>query len=307
MILKIFDKNPNSPEPGESANKSATIRVIGDRASGKTTYMAALARWPNANANSPVQSVMPINEEGEELIRKAQNILEQGLQMEPTMLNSAEDLKDYSLSIVLKEQFSWRGLKNNLTPSLVTLNINCKDYAGEFFGDLLHHAGDSVLEAYLDDCVEADGLMLLFDGNARKRDVEYANGVDKLLMALDRSDINAKKRRIAMVLTKCEIPDLWTSQHQSNPAKLSEARFPQTYRKLKSWQDIGSGQVDFFVCSAFGVLGAKYPEPNSKKVTRDEYGMKSVIKDPKRWRPFGLVSPIYWLCSGQRHKDLEKD
>jgi hypothetical protein len=302
----VFSDNVES----QYIDKSATIRVIGPRASGKTTYMAALARWVNANVDSPVQSVNVGNVDTEELVYKAQNILEQGLPMEPTMLN----LKEYLLSIVLKVQPSHRWFKKNST-SFVALSIAYKEYSGEFFSDLLHNAGDFVLGVYLEDCAKADGLMLLFDGNTRRRDAEYANGVDNLLASLDRfninrsldrSNINSMKRRIVMVLTKCEVPDLWASQHQSSSAKLAEARFPQTYRKLKSWQDSGSGQVEFFVCSAFGVLGAKYPEPNSKKM-QDEYGMKSVIKDPKRWRPFGLVAPIYWLCTGQRHKDLEKD
>ena len=79
---------------------NAVLRVIGDRASGKTTYMASLARWPNADPSSPVQTVIPVNEEGEELIAKAQNILEQGLELEPTDLSaSAIDVKDYTLSI----------------------------------------------------------------------------------------------------------------------------------------------------------------------------------------------------------------
>ena len=37
------------PEPRQS---SAVLRVIGDRGSGKTAYMASLARWPNADGRS---------------------------------------------------------------------------------------------------------------------------------------------------------------------------------------------------------------------------------------------------------------
>jgi hypothetical protein len=294
-LTKIQTQAKYSSQPIQS---NAVVRIIGDRASGKTTYMASLARWPNADASSPVQTVTPINEEGSQLVEKAQNILEQGLELEPTQLNaSALDVNDYTLTIALK--------KAKVGSSQLTLNISCKDYAGEFFTDLLHQAGNSQLEDYLEDCLQATGIMFLIDGTTYRKDSEYANGLDKFLMAVDRTDITAAKRRIAVVLTKCEQPDLWINRHQ--PAYLASARFPQVYRKLQSWQQMGAGSVDYFTTSAFGMLGTRYQEPNSKQLSRGRDGTTSVLKDPKRWRPFGLVAPIYWLCTGDRHKELDKD
>ena len=302
--LKTNQKK-GSTEP-QSIDKDAVLRVIGDRGSGKTAYMASLAYWPNADPNSPVQSVIPVGDEGNELITKAQNILEQGLELEPTDLNAmAQDVKDYTLSIVLKGQFSWKDAKATLRSQLVKLNISCKDYAGEFFSDLLHKTGDSRLEDYLEDCLQASGIMFLVDGTTHRKDAEYANGLDKFLMALDRTDIGMSKRRIAFVMSKCEQSELWVNRHK--PRELAIMRFPQVHRKLQSWENMGGGQVDYFTTSAFGMLGSRFPEPNSKRLTRDRDGTTSIIKDPKRWRPFGLVAPIYWLCTGDRHKDLDKD
>ncbi len=290
----------------EAVQSNAVLRVIGDRAAGKTTYMASLARWPNADPSSPVQTVTSINEEGSELVTKAQNILEQGLELEPTRLDaSALDVKDYTLSIALKGQFSWKNSQVSLSSQLLTLNISCKDYAGEFFTDLLHQAGNSQLEDYLEDCLQATGIMFLIDGTTYRKDSEYANGLDKFLMAVDRTEMIAAKRRIALVLTKCEQTDLWVNRHQ--PAYLASARFPQVHRKLQSWQQLGAGNVDYFTTSAFGMLGTRFQEPNSKQLSRSRDGTTSVLKDPKRWRPFGLVAPIYWLCTGDRHKELDKD
>ncbi len=82
-MFNLF-KNKNQP-PLQS---SAVLRIIGDRTSGKTTYMASLARWPNADPDSPVQAVTAVDEGGEDLINKAQNILEQGLQLEQTDLRT---------------------------------------------------------------------------------------------------------------------------------------------------------------------------------------------------------------------------
>lgn len=305
-MLDWLTKRKTTQGTSEAIQSNGVLRVIGDRASGKTTYMASLARWPNAEPSSPVQNVTPVNEEGEELIAKAQNILEQGLELEPTDLNaSAIDVKDYTLSISLKGQFSWKNPKASAPSQLVTLNISCKDYAGEFFTDLLYQAGDSRLQDYLEDCLQATGIMFLIDGTTHRKDSEYANGLDKFLMALDRTDIGAEKRRVSLVMTKCEQPELWIKRHQ--PRELAAARFPQVNRRLQSWQQMGAGSVEFFTTSAFGMLGTRYPEPNSKRINRDRNGTTSVLKDPKRWRPFGLVAPIYWLCTGDRHKELDKD
>ncbi|NEP03033.1 MAG: hypothetical protein F6K58_31170 [Symploca sp. SIO2E9] len=309
MFDKLLRKNKSGkkilPQPTQL---SATVRVIGDRKSGKTTYMAALARWPGADpSTSPVQTVTPINEDGEALITKAKNILEQGEQLEGTPLDAnVDEVKDYSIQITLKDQFSWRRLKTSVGQSLVRLNINCKDYSGEFFQDVLYQSGTPLLQDYLDDCLQANGIMLLVDGLANRKDAEYANGLDKFLIELDRAEKGVGKRRIALVITKCEQPELWVNQNQ--PKYVANARFPQVMKTLGAWEKSGPGSVDCFTSSAFGMLGERYPEPNMKRIRRDREGIKeSILKHPQRWKPFGLVAPIYWLCTGERHRKLDQE
>jgi hypothetical protein len=304
--MKAFDwLKPKAPELKDA---NAEIRVIGDRSAGKTAYMASLAYWPNAKADSPVQSVTPVGnqEASAQLMNMAQNILEQGLELEPTPLEATVDeVKDYGLSIVLKEQFSLKNLQRGLSSSAIRLNVNCKDYSGEFLRDLINKTGDPRLVDYLEDCVVATGLLLLVDGTSHRKDKDYAIGLEKFLAALDRVDINPKQRRVAFAVSKCELSQLWVSRHE--PRKLTQRRFPLMQNKLENWVDRGGGEVDYFATSAFGTLGTNYPEPNSIEKQRNRQGTTSIIRDPKRWRPFGLVSPIYWLCTGQRHKELDKD
>lgn len=282
------------------------IRVIGDRASGKTAYMASLAYWPNANPASPVQSITSYGdkEAGVELIAQAQNILEQGLQLEATDLNgTVAAVKDYGLSIVLKKQFSLRNA--SLRSRVVKLNINCKEYAGEFFSDLIYKRGDPLLDDYLEDCKIATGILLLVDGTTHRKDAIYANGLEKFFQELDRAELDEKKRRLAFTFSKSEQSQLWVSRH--HPRQLATRRFPLVQKRLETWQKINGGEVDYFTTSAFGTIGHNYPEPNATQIARDRDGTTSVIRDPKRWRPFGLVSPLYWLCTGQRHQELDKD
>ncbi|MFM7790806.1 MAG: hypothetical protein ACKO90_22705, partial [Microcystis panniformis] len=105
--------------------------------------------------------------------------------------------------------------------------------------------------------------------------------------ALDRVDINPKQRRVAFAVSKCELSQLWVSRHE--PRKLTQRRFPLMQNKLENWVDRGGGEVDYFATSAFGTLGTNYPEPNSIEKQRDRQGTTSIIRDPKRWRPFGLI------------------
>jgi GTPase SAR1 family protein len=307
--MQIFDWLKNlsqSPQTNNNISERATIRVVGDRASGKTTYMAALARWPNANLNSPVQDIVPINEDGNTLISIAQNILEQGLEIEPTFAsNNVMDLKDYQLRIILKRSFSLRNPRLDSVSQQITLDINCKDYAGEFFSDLLNKIGDPVLNEYINDCLQASGIMVLIDGTSRKYQ-DIAASIDKFLVALDNSNCNnldRRKLRIALVVTKCEQPDLWVNRQR--PKEITRAISSQVLSKLQAWQQSGRGSVEYFSASAFGMLGTNSPAPNFTKVRASRDGLAAIIKDPKRWRPFGLVSPIYWLCTGERLRELD--
>ena len=284
----------------QEENLSGELRVIGDRGSGKTTYMAALARWPNTNPDSPVETVTPANRDGENLIKQARNKLEQGLPLPPTQLrNDVLEIKDYSLRIALK-----RSMGKQLQKT-VNLDISCKDYPGEFFSDLLHQQmGSPLLQNYIDDCLLASGILLLVDGNANDRDKvsQYALGIERLRVAMERSQTERKRRRIALVLTKCELPDLYINRDR--PRYLAEARFDKVVQRLEAWQSSGAVSIDYFRASAFGMLGGS-DRGNSKQIRRDRNGVASALQDPTKWRPFGLVSPIYWLCTGKRHPQLD--
>jgi hypothetical protein len=48
-------------------------------------------------------------------------------------------------------------------------------------------------------------------------------------------------------------------------------------------------------------------EGNYKLLNREQGGTQSVIRYPKQWRPFGLVAPLYWLCTNERHPALDQD
>jgi hypothetical protein len=306
-MRKIFGGFGRKGQPQISTD-NLDLRVIGARGSGKTAYVAALALWPNANPDSPVQSVEAFTEDGQKLIDNARKILGTGLELEPTSVEQGlkvESYPNYAIRILLKPQFSLSQVsKNGLSYSLEMV-VNCKDYPGEFFNDIVHKPGDRILNDYLDDCITASGIVILLDGSTYFKDGEYANSLSKFLLALDRHAAGGMPRRIALAISKCEQPELWVNRH--DPKLIAQARFKQVCRKLEGWQSYGNGEVEYFALSAFGTLGKQFPEANAVRISRERDKTSSHLKDPDKWRPFGLVSPIYWLCTGKRHKQLDKD
>ena len=77
---------------------SGDIRVIGPRASGKTTFMAALVHWQNSDPdNSPIQSITPTDSaDTQRLQGMATDILENSQALPPTRL---EEIILYNLTI----------------------------------------------------------------------------------------------------------------------------------------------------------------------------------------------------------------
>ncbi|NEQ69113.1 MAG: hypothetical protein F6J86_03350 [Symploca sp. SIO1B1] len=304
-----FVRNDISPSRNIPEVLSAVVSVIGDRLSGKTAYIATLARWPGDDSStSPVQQVKPINDDTEELITDAENILEQGEMFAGTdFYLRAYEIPSYSLNIVLKDLFSKQQPWIGVSSPVIELNIICKEYSGDFFKRVLHQANEPLFQDYLEDCVKASGIMLLVDGLANHKDREYANILNKFLIELERVEAGMRKRRIALVITKCDQPELWVNRHQ--PRQITRIRFPQVMKKLQAWEQSGAGNFNCFATSVLGMLGEQYPEPNVRYVMDNSgHGTRpSVLKNPQRWKPFGLIAPLYWLCTGERHMKLEQD
>lgn len=272
--------------------QTKTIRVIGDRAAGKTTYITALACLSTDDPDSPVKRVVPIGEATERLVRNAKECLEQKQEISPN--DYGDGIEE---SYIFKIEFKERTLPNSYASSL---EIECKDYPGEFFRDLVERKNTVLLERYIKDCVEAEGtgILILLDGTAR-RDQYYAECIREFLIQLDRySPKNTQTRRVAVALTKCDMSELWI--HRYNPKEKIMARFEALHGKL---QNSNSITLNYFATSAYGMLGNENETSNSKIVRSDDNGTRAVIREPdsRLWRPFGIVEPFYWLYTGKRY------
>jgi GTPase SAR1 family protein len=276
---------------------SPDIRIVGPRSAGKTTFMAALARWPNSKSESPILSVKPFGDDAVNLINMAQDILEQGLSFAPSRLDAdANNLPLYSLLIELKPAF--------LINRNIRFQISCRDYAGEVIRELRSGVSTFDLSTYLDDCANSSGLLLLLDGSSIE-DKQYSQAFARLQTELAERlvgrDISLRNYRIAVVFNKAELSQVWINRNQID--KFVNLRFPKTKATLQEWSRTWGCSVNYFFCSAFGMKGSP-PQPNFKKQARDDGGTYGVIANPSVWRPFGLVAPIYWLYTGKDDQRL---
>jgi hypothetical protein len=269
------------------------IYVIGPRASGKTTYLAALAYQPSRakqkNKNFKVQA---LNEETRELADKAENIIVEGASLEPTekYVRTIDDLKVYSFMIEIERK--WQKTEK--------INLAVRDYPGLIFDELESVSADPLHEEYINECLSKDsqGCLILL--------TEWKQGTDKFYKRVFKRFINLMDKqerlydlRLAVAMSKCERGELWPGRLDPEN-DLFAIHFPETLSFLKD--NIPPKNLQFYAISTFGVLRNKDPRPNRK----EELGTKgrySVLREPDNWSPYGMISPLYWLSTGKMMKE----
>ena len=151
----------------------------------------------------------------------------------------------------------------------------------------------SFTEYYDDLFSDIGGYFLPIDGTSHREDEVYAKSLEKF--TTDLTQRNPQGCRIAFTVTKCDLSELWVNR--DDPRGLVQRLFPKMYEILENWTQEDKGKVEYFTTSSFGVFG-KYCEPNS--IIQSESGRAfAVIRNPQEWQPFGLIEPLYWLCTGK--------
>lgn len=266
------------------------IRVIGPRSSGKTTYLAGLAYWPqnSGTASSQQFKIVPLNEDTEKLASKAENLIVQGSQLEPTTMTSIYDLTSYSFQIEVKPRFKSRQV----------FNLVAKDYPGEVFEGMDAMTRSPSQEDFMRECLDEDVegcLVLLTDWDAQA-DKFYKRLFTQFLKEMDRRDRTANLR-LAVAISKCERGELWPGRLYPE-IDVFKAYLPETLALLRA--KVPQKNLQFFALSTFGVLSRIDPRPNRIEMV-GERSSKAVLRATERdsWRPYGMIDPLYWLNTGQ--------
>ncbi|NEP77436.1 MAG: hypothetical protein F6K39_04180 [Okeania sp. SIO3B3] len=296
--------------PGENKKN---IYIIGPRASGKTNFLGALLSITNYSKN---KSHRKVNVD----TRGASSLLESRLRdswktkrlLAPTTFDGS--LQNYEFSITINSQYKPTEIK-----------FNAKDYPGEFFLALLKTDLHTKIKLYLLDCLtNANGWIVLLpdfclqdEGNefTLVEDIDgfYKSVFHKLLSEFPKNDDifspdeltkiqnNLRKMRIAFVMSKCERGELWTRRWEPE-RDLFQIHLNKTTEFLRNNLSLRKDQISFFALSSFGVFSNSDPRPNRLNLGRNLQD-GAMIDQTGEWRPFGLLSPLYWIATGKKWKD----
>lgn len=297
---------PSPPSKSPTAGNLNKIYLIGPQASGKTTYLLALAllhKSQNPLHRKGLVTVAPDAGATTDLKQEGEVKWEGNTPLEPTKLQSNfSSLPEYKFSIDIGR--------------FQTFNIifTAKDYGGEFFNELLQHPTPPRLNDYLNNClINSSGCLLMLpdfifnpERISNRNDVDsfYVDVLSRLVGEASGKKV-IEKLRLAVVMSKCERGELWPSRWEPE-RDLFEVRLPKTRELLRQRSRIPKANIGFFTLSSFGILAKTKknsppdPRPN-RYLLPDEDG--AVLREKESWNPYGLINPIYWLATGKEWKD----
>jgi hypothetical protein len=270
------------------------IAVIGPRASGKTVFLAGLAYWYKRqqakNKNSRF-NVVAQNDEADRLQKMAVNIIEAG-----DFPNPSDDIRGYAFAVEVKKRFS---------SEYETISLVAKDSPGELFHDLANFYSQSLYDSsakpqaddFWEECFLEDkkGCLILLSDWADDADRHYhlcLNGFLKLMEKWKRKT----NFRVAVAISKCERGELWTGRIEPE-IDLFDIYLPQSKAILTS--ELPSENLRFFAMSTFGVMSKTDPRPN-REIVPDLIADHAILRSPKKWQPYNLIAPLYWLSTGKK-------
>ncbi len=130
-------------------------------------------------------------------------------------------------------------------------------------------------------------------------DTKLLREFQKLTDLINMRKTEQSKFRIAVVMNKCERGELWT--HRLDPFNeifdrylKKSTNYIKTYveKTLKS-----PDSIQFFAMSTFGVLDSSYDYRPNHDYRQNKLFL---LRDDRKWHPYGMLSPIYWLATGRR-------
>ena len=161
------------------------ICIVGPRNSGKTTYLASLAYWTDQKRTGAAKNfnVQPLNEDAKELAYKAENIICEGLTLEPTgyVIKGGVDALPY---------YSFKLEMNRRWQKAYEINLAVRDYPGEIFEELEAGISNSFHEEFINECLMKDvtGCLILLDGWMKGTDKFYKRVIERFTELMDSHD-----------------------------------------------------------------------------------------------------------------------
>ncbi len=287
-------------------SRPANIAIIGPRPSGKFTYLASFAYFTNMVKNSPIKCIIS-NPETKDLIRETQDVLMKQRNFKAmSAVQSIFEYPYYYFSLSIKNKLYLNPFKNTKIKSQGEFSCACRPLPGEFFDAVGNKSPEDryterTLDFIKDLTVTYKAIILLADSNLPEKDEIIANTLNNIQPYI----LPENQQRIALVFSMFETPKL--QQYRNDIENFAEMFFPRTVNALDDLIEYKNCDIAYFACSAFGFLEEDGQlVPNVQYYGEEDWSHFGVIKDPKRWKPFGVVAPIYWSLTGEHDKRLLK-
>jgi hypothetical protein len=281
------------------------ICVIGPRSSGKTTYLAGLAYWPDSQRGgqrSSLFNIQSLTEEAKQLERKAEDIIRQGESLAPTDIEGGIDkapLYQFQIKVntlLSKININYLLKKNDGQSQDNEINLVIRDYPGEVFDELASGSSNQLHQDFIEESLmkDVEGCLILLTEWTRTSDLDYSRALEKFTELMDYNQ-RGNDLRLAVAMSKCERGELWSGRLDPE-LDIFGVHLPRTKQILRT--KILPKNLRFYALSSFGVLGRHDPRPNRIDIA-GKNGRHAVLRDPSRWRPYNMIAPLYWLSKGK--------
>ncbi|OYQ61830.1 hypothetical protein B9G53_25405 [Pseudanabaena sp. SR411] len=269
------------------------VIVFGLGTPGVTTYLAALTLLSSRKIGNILLRIEPLNHNSKGLSESAKNVM-----MQSSLLLGSCSIERYFFGFTIDQKYILG--KRTITHGC----FSCKDFprGTPFQNDLSYLDGGLRTEENIN-LNEADILILiLFNGQMNEKDLlaELKPIINEL-----RKREKLGTSRIAIGLNRCDDVKLYTQLRRFGAEKLFEKLFPKAYQINKALKTVF--EIEYFAMSNFGMISTKPPVPNVNQTLLDNGYTSGTLKNSQVWKPFGLISPLYWLSTGKRHPQLDKD
>ena len=274
-VDKLEKPNTKVSDNETELNKNFIVKIIGD----KQAYMEYISCLIHLN-KSQNQSILNLllRQNSYQSLEDSNNF---SLKREEFTINEA--LNELTFEISYGKENNYKSNKNNILKQYNQISF---DYIQ--------------LEKFLDSNdatkINSNGILLLMNPLNYRQEKMYADVLEKVLEKSKEIDHDQQTHLLALVMNNCESPGIWLAR--DTPERLIKTRFPSAKRILDIFEREGYGKnIGCFSVSVFGVTGSP-PQPNTIRITRKK-SIKSIIRDPERWEPFGVLDPIYWFLSNK--------